>query len=58
MEESEEDPGYDFSAHPVWEEVLEIGAGVPQEEWAKVPADLSINLHHYLYGAPKEENEA
>lgn len=50
-----EAPEYDDSARPIWEEVLEIGASVPPEEWAKVPADLSINLHHYLYGAPKEE---
>ncbi len=52
MKKSEEDPDYDDSARPIWEEVLEIGASVPPEEWAKVPTDLSINLHHYLYGAP------
>lgn len=46
---------YDVNARPYWEEVLEIGASVPMEEWEKVPRDLSINLDHYLYGAPKEE---
>jgi len=46
---------YDPNAKPIWEEVLEIGASVPQEEWDKVPTDLSKNLDHYLYGAPKEE---
>ncbi len=46
---------YDVNARPYWEEVLEIGASVPIEEWEKVPADLSKNLDHYLYGAPKEE---
>jgi len=55
VERSEEDPEYDSSARPIWEEVVEIGARVPPEEWAKVPSDLSINLDHYLYGAPKEE---
>lgn len=39
---------------PIWEVALELGASVPQEEWAKVPTDLARNLHHYLYGAPKE----
>ena len=40
---------------PVWERVVEMGARIPREEWEKVPNDLSINLDHYLYGAPKEE---
>jgi hypothetical protein len=42
------------AAKPIWEVALEIGASVPEEEWAKVPIDLARNLHHYLYGAPKE----
>ena len=46
---------YNVNARPYWKEVLEIGASVPMEEWEKVPTDLSINLDHYLYGAPKEE---
>ena len=32
---------------PIW-------ASVPAEEWEKLPRDLSINLDHYLYGAPKK----
>lgn len=40
---------------PVWERVVEIGARIPREEWEKVPDDLSMNLDHYLYGAPKEK---
>lgn len=31
----------------------EIWAGIPDEAWNGLPADLSINLDHYLYGAPK-----
>ncbi len=50
-----EDLEYDPTARPIWEEVLEIGASIPPEEWDKVPTDLSKNLDHYLYGAPKEE---
>lgn len=41
---------------PLWEEADEIAASVPEEEWERVPADLSKNLRHYLYGAPREED--
>jgi Arc/MetJ-type ribon-helix-helix transcriptional regulator len=37
----------------IWEMATRITASVPDEEWAKLPTDLSINLDHYLYGAPK-----
>jgi hypothetical protein len=40
---------------PVWEVVSEIGKKVPLREWRKVPSDLSKNLDHYLYGAPKAD---
>ena len=29
-------------ARPIWEVVVEIGAQIPDEEWAKVPNDASI----------------
>ena len=51
------EPEYDPTGRPVWEEVLEIGASIPQREWEKVPTDLSINLDYYLYGFPKEEDK-
>jgi hypothetical protein len=35
----------------------EIAESVPQEEWDKLPADLSGNLDHYLYGCPKETDD-
>ncbi len=47
-----EDTGYDPTARPIWERIVEIGAQVPDEEWAQVPSDLSKNLKHYLYGGP------
>jgi hypothetical protein len=50
------DVPYDPSARPIWEEVMELGASIPDEEWAKVPTDLAKNLDHYLYGSPKEED--
>lgn len=27
---------------------------IPEEELEKIPTDASINLDHYLYGAPKK----
>jgi hypothetical protein len=35
----------------MWEERLKE---IPDEEWEGVPTDASINLDHYLYGAPKK----
>ena len=45
---------YDSSARPIWETVVELGASVPTEEWAKVPRDLSKRLDSYLYGLGSE----
>ncbi|GAB4352025.1 MAG: hypothetical protein Fur0042_20390 [Cyanophyceae cyanobacterium] len=28
---------------------------MPEEAWKDLPSDFSINLDHYLYGAPKVE---
>jgi prevent-host-death family protein len=30
-----------------------VAQEVPDEDWRRVPADLSKNVDHYLYGAPK-----
>jgi hypothetical protein len=36
------------------EEVIEsLSAQVPNEEWDKLPADLSQDLDHYIYGTTK-----
>jgi GTP-dependent phosphoenolpyruvate carboxykinase len=51
-----EEPQYDTTVPPVWEIATQIGAEIPQEEWAKVPSDLSKNVDHYLYGSPKTED--
>lgn len=40
---------------PIWEVVAEIGAQIPDEDWAKIPNDGSINYKHYLYGTSKDE---
>jgi hypothetical protein len=47
---------YDKTARPVWEVITEIGSEVPEEDWGKVPKDLSKELDHYLYGSPRSEN--
>ncbi len=36
---------------PIWEEILEIMADVPEEELKKFPSDLSVRLDDYLYGS-------
>ncbi len=46
-------PTAEQSQPPIWEIIENIGKSVPDEEWARVPSDLSKNLDHYLYGAPK-----
>ena len=40
---------------PIWNVVEEINAGLPADTWETVPTDGSINLDHYLYGAPKQQ---
>src|SRR5205807_10397626 len=38
---------------PIWEEILESTADIPEEEWHKLPTDLAEQHDHYLYGTPK-----
>jgi Arc/MetJ-type ribon-helix-helix transcriptional regulator len=38
---------------PIWERILERSASIPEEEWAKLPADSSAQHDHYIYGTPK-----
>lgn len=38
---------------PIWEEILDLTADVPTEEWDKLPSDLAEQHDHYLYGTPK-----
>src|SRR6266849_5283148 len=52
---SSEPNGTGVDRRPVWEIVEEINAGLPPDTWENVPTDGSINLDHYLYGAPKQK---
>jgi len=38
---------YDSNAIPIWELAAQISAKVPDEEWAKVPSDLSQRFDYY-----------
>jgi hypothetical protein len=50
------EPQYDETAGSVWDMIEEISRSVTDEEWAKVPTDLSKNLDHYLYSALREDD--
>jgi Arc/MetJ-type ribon-helix-helix transcriptional regulator len=38
---------------PLWERAAELRKSIPEEEWAKLPADGAEQLDHYIYGSPK-----
>jgi putative addiction module CopG family antidote len=38
---------------PIWEVLQEITTSIPEEEWAKLPADGAEQHDHYIYGTPK-----
>ncbi|MGA9996935.1 MAG: DUF2281 domain-containing protein [Pyrinomonadaceae bacterium] len=40
----------------IWEEIREISDSAPEGTWDNVPTDGSINVDHYLYGAPKKQS--
>lgn len=35
--------------------IAEVVKDVPEDEWKRLPADMSKNVDHYLYGTKKEE---
>jgi len=41
------------NAPTIEEKIAAIMADVPQEEWDRLPADLTDHLDHYIYGTPK-----
>ncbi len=46
--------GQEQDDRPIEDVIAEISAGVPDSEWAKLPADLSDQLDHHVYGTPKQ----
>ena len=43
----------DTTAQPIEAALTDLASRVAGEEWARLPADLTDNLDHYLYGTPK-----
>ena len=39
----------------IWDKIETIMSDVPDEVLATIPTDGSINVDHYLYGAPKKQ---
>lgn len=37
----------------LWADIREIVRDVPEQVWEQMPEDGSLNVDHYLYGAPK-----
>jgi hypothetical protein len=48
-------PSADDEEEPIWEKIIRLMRDVPPEDWDDVPPDGSINVDHYLYGAPKRQ---
>jgi hypothetical protein len=42
---------------PIWEVIEEENRSIPPEVWDALPADLSEQHDHYLYGTPKHPVE-
>ena len=39
----------------LWRRLAAIGDAVPDEDWAKLPRDLSKNFDHYAHGSPRQD---
>jgi hypothetical protein len=39
---------------PIEDVLLGLARKAPQEDWEKLPSDLTDNLDHHLYGTPKK----
>ena len=46
----DEEPAFDTSAQTIEDMVKDIFKDVPDEEWDRLPRDLTDRLDHYLYG--------
>jgi hypothetical protein len=44
---------YDPTARAIEDVLAELAREVPDEEWNRLPADLTDNIDHYIYGTPK-----
>lgn len=46
-------PPFDPTAPRIEDELAELAAQVPAEEWARFPEDFLDQLDHYIYGTPR-----
>jgi LmbE family N-acetylglucosaminyl deacetylase len=53
-EETERDNGNVADGVAIWDKIEAIMRDLPEEVLATIPTDGSINVDHYLYGAPKK----
>jgi hypothetical protein len=53
--ETKADNGHPAERVAIWDKIEEIMRDVPGEVLASIPTDGSINVDHYLYGAPKKQ---
>lgn len=50
----DEEPAFDASAPAIEDVIADIFKDVPDEEWDRLPRDLTDKLDHYLYGGADE----
>ena len=58
VEELASNEAHRDNGHPepaIWDKIEAIMRDVPDEVLATIPCDGSINVDHYLYGAPKKQ---
>ncbi|HBB96595.1 MAG TPA: hypothetical protein DC054_14520 [Blastocatellia bacterium] len=53
--ETKANNGHAVGRVAIWDKIEEIMRDVPDEVLARIPTDGSINVDHYLYGAPKKQ---
>jgi len=53
--QTEAPSGVSTDLRSFFEAIAEAVKNVPEDEWERLPADLSKNVDHYLYGTKKEE---
>lgn len=46
-------PVHTLEENPIETQIMQIVADVPPSVWEKLPADLSDQLDHYIYGLPR-----
>lgn len=60
VEQLKQQPASGTAAHddslPIWEVIEKMNSEAPPGTWDDVPTDGSINVDHYLYGAPKKQS--